>query len=66
MKIKTLFLSAGFTQPPPTNVRACIEYGGLCFGACPPPFRGIGSCGGGVSCCVWRVSSGFHKANVTV
>ncbi|XP_039384683.1 beta-defensin 5-like [Mauremys reevesii] len=46
--------SAGFTQCPPTNVRECIELGGLCYGSCPAPYREIGSCGCGASCCQWR------------
>uniref|UniRef100_A0A674J6F6 Beta-defensin-like domain-containing protein n=1 Tax=Terrapene triunguis TaxID=2587831 RepID=A0A674J6F6_9SAUR len=54
MKIKTLFICAGFTQDSPSYPEACIRAGGFCQFNCPPLSTPIGICGFVQSCCKWR------------
>uniref|UniRef100_A0A8C8RSY9 Beta-defensin-like domain-containing protein n=1 Tax=Pelusios castaneus TaxID=367368 RepID=A0A8C8RSY9_9SAUR len=62
----TLFVFAGFTQGP-NGIRQCYREGGFCFPAiCPILTRRIGRCRFGFPCCRKRVSSGFHKADITL
>uniref|UniRef100_A0A8C3XSD0 Beta-defensin-like domain-containing protein n=1 Tax=Chelydra serpentina TaxID=8475 RepID=A0A8C3XSD0_CHESE len=66
MKIKTLFLCAGFTQSI-TDPFACKRAGGFCRHSCHPHFISIGICGIVQSCCRRRwVSSGCHKTDIIV
>uniref|UniRef100_A0A8C3F4I1 Beta-defensin-like domain-containing protein n=1 Tax=Chrysemys picta bellii TaxID=8478 RepID=A0A8C3F4I1_CHRPI len=67
MKMKTLFLCAGFTRGI-NNPGACRLAGGFCRSRCPPNFRINESCGFVQSCCITRgwVSSGCHKGDITV
>uniref|UniRef100_A0A8C0J3T9 Beta-defensin-like domain-containing protein n=1 Tax=Chelonoidis abingdonii TaxID=106734 RepID=A0A8C0J3T9_CHEAB len=66
MKIKTLFLCAGFTKFINSSL-ACRRAGGICRYSCYPNLRPIGRCGFRQSCCRrgW-VSSGCHMEDITV